>query len=341
MAKNSLFLFATAAILLVTALAVTVLVIHPAVGSAPQIHTNYTLNVSNYTVHARLILNGQPITRRWGGIRGVVHVDRAPEEGEPAVRTGSLLMTCFDLTPFIVDERNTGHLTIEAPSSGLLWGNHTITVPGLGGAVYRLVIDEQDASIFAHAATLRTGAGINPQGLTAIFRLPIPRPSLELEQAPSDNLSVLNQRDFEFTASVPVRWRWQDADDIGDLTPADREAILAAIAELGDAYARRDWQAVKSLCVTWWHSKQAPRGMLDVSAIFDRITRVVQRYEDYTVLVAPPETIRFDAGSKVVQAFVEELAFRGFWGTKYAYFAGDWGNSNFALSHRHKGTTRN
>jgi len=304
-AKSSLFIVAATATLLVTALAATVLLIYPAGGSVPYIHTNYTLNVSNPTVHVRLILNGQPITRRWGGIRGVVHVDRAPEEGAPAVRTSSLLMTYFDLTPFIVDGRNTGCLTVEAPSSGFVWaGSHTATLRTPDVAVYRLVVDEEDVAIFAHAAPLKTGVGINPQGLTIIFRLPIPRPSLE--QTPSDNLSVLNQRDFEFTASVPVRWRWQDADDIGDLTPADREAILAAIAKLGDAYTRRDWQAVKSLCITWWHGKQAPRGMLDVPAIFDQITGEVQRYDDYTVAVASPETVHFETGSKVVQAFVEK-----------------------------------
>ena len=43
----------------------------------------------------------------------------------------------------------------------------------------------------------------------------------------------------------------------------------------------------------------------------------------------------------IVTIILIMLAFRGFWGTKYAYFAGDWGNSNFALSHRRKGTTRN
>jgi len=213
-------------------------------------------------------------------------------------------MTSFDTTPFVVDGKNTASITIEAnPSStSVIYGTHTITFPAKE-LTYQIEMKDQDASLFAHDFILHSCQPVRPDALRLVCSLAIPVPN------PADNRPLSARRSekhFEFAAQVPVRWRWQDADDVGDLGPQDRAAIQAIINELAEAYRRRNWKAVKTTCVTWWIGSRPPANMAREDRRFDIIARFLDTCKDYTVFMVPAESLRFDSGSKIVRVYAED-----------------------------------
>ena len=109
---------------------------------------------------------------------------------------------------------------------------------------------------------------------------------------------------FEFKASVPARWTWQDADDIGQLTDADKQEILAVVSQVAAAYRRKDWKAVRSMPLGMWPGGQGTGlgpGPPDAEARAEKFFKKIFAHPDYTVEVAAAEDIRFAAGSKLVQ----------------------------------------
>jgi len=119
---------------------------------------------------------------------------------------------------------------------------------------------------------------------------------------------------FEFTADIPFRWTWQDADDLGELRAEDRKAILEKFGHIADAHRAKDWETLKSSQVFAWDTDVPPPGVMcppdlaihELMKEEGRISTVIGNYEDYTVKVAPADSIRFAAGSKIVRIFVEE-----------------------------------
>jgi hypothetical protein len=49
------------------------------------------------------------------------------------------------------------------------------------------------------------------------------------------------EREFTFDAHVPIRWTWQDADAVGEISESDRTAILAQVNGVYNAIRSHDW----------------------------------------------------------------------------------------------------
>lgn len=114
------------------------------------------------------------------------------------------------------------------------------------------------------------------------------------------------QADFEFTASVPVRWLWQDADDLAELTDEDRSQIFGIYEQVKEAFRRKDWRGLRQLC------SPASRGLFatelrvgkDGAAVWDMLEKLgteVSGYDDYSVSALLPEDIGVEHGSKIVR----------------------------------------
>jgi len=116
---------------------------------------------------------------------------------------------------------------------------------------------------------------------------------------------------FTFQASMPFRWIWQDAEDIGRLTETDRKAILTYIEDLAMDYRKYDWKAIEAKRLNQYSEKVSQEtvfgpGVEQCMQSAEDITEIVERYEDYTVAVAPEDKIKFAAGTKVVRVYVDE-----------------------------------
>ena len=107
----------------------------------------------------------------------------------------------------------------------------------------------------------------------------------------------------EFRADVPIRWGWQDADDINALTDADRDAIWKIVKQYADTLKSRDRKALDSLL-----SARVPLHP-GKAVLQDRVMTAFEevcKYEDYTVTIVPRDKARFTVGSKVVTVFDDE-----------------------------------
>jgi hypothetical protein len=115
--------------------------------------------------------------------------------------------------------------------------------------------------------------------------------------------------ELTFRASVPVRWRWQDGEDVSNLTQEDGKAILALINQAVDLYRNRDWKGLQALRASAWAGDRPPEEVLGSDLLEGRrkgldLMATVGQYDDYTVTVAPPESFLMLPGSRVVMVCV-------------------------------------
>lgn len=110
------------------------------------------------------------------------------------------------------------------------------------------------------------------------------------------------EREFTFSATMPIRWRWQDADDVGKLTETDRAEMLTLMESIAAAYRSRRVDSIREACLPWWpgDNQLLVRGarMEEVGA---EQAQAVFAASDYQVSVTRSEDLEFQAGSKLVR----------------------------------------
>jgi hypothetical protein len=111
--------------------------------------------------------------------------------------------------------------------------------------------------------------------------------------------------DFEFTARVPFRWVWQDAQDVGELTDEDKQQIFAIMHRLEELFRQRDWRGVKRLCAG--SVAGAESGMIiDKTGntcwdLFEKMETDISGYGDYAVFALKQDDVALATGSKIVR----------------------------------------
>lgn len=143
---------------------------------------------------------------------------------------------------------------------------------------------------------LTRATGPKPENFEHVGQVDEPRPA-------GDHI----ERELKFQAVVPLRWTWQAADDVGELTEADRQAIVGWIAELADALQAKDAAKVKArveATPNFWPElvplmpgQERPWPKTDINKMLDYLFA----FTDYTVTAAPADEVQLLAGSKVVR----------------------------------------
>lgn len=119
---------------------------------------------------------------------------------------------------------------------------------------------------------------------------------------PNETGSELINESFTFTASVPLRWKWQNADDLGDLSAQDRTDILALFHQLADAIRRYDAKQVRSLFADWQEGP-SPRVQGEDVELSDPWDTNMDLLRGNPVFVTADSELQFILGSKVVMLF--------------------------------------
>ena len=147
---------------------------------------------------------------------------------------------------------------------------------------------------------------------------------LSLEEAPI-------HATFQFRASMPCRWTWQDADEISELSKEDRDGIRKLIGHTANVFRMKSIDSLTRLHEENVNfgpdqfpllSGQAPPPILQeqetVKRVFD--------YPDYTVTTVPSERIRFDVGSRIVRVWADgqEWVIRAGKPPDYKSISGEW-----------------
>lgn len=187
--------------------------------------------------------------------------------GQPSVQIESHAIL-MDITPFVVDGHNAGSLRIELLETA-------------GGVDPRLLVDDIAISrMTEEGSTVLASAG-----------------------ACQFDDSDVCELDFEFEASVPLRWRWQDADGITALTAADRQSMLSLLEARYQLYRQHDVKALRRLDTPWQKEggfPVPPIWQVEPDVVWDG----VQRYLDAnspTVSRAANDDIAFTKGTKLVR----------------------------------------
>ena len=131
---------------------------------------------------------------------------------------------------------------------------------------------------------------------------------------PDGSEKELLQDEFGFDASVPIRWRWQDADDIDNLSEQDRTDILDMFRRLVTAYKSYDKDVIIPLFSPWWYSRPTLAGNdLPPGDIHEYCKTATDLVRGYELFVAPEEEIVLVAGTKIVMMYRPgtELQFSG------------------------------
>lgn len=107
-----------------------------------------------------------------------------------------------------------------------------------------------------------------------------------------------------FEATVPVRWTWQDAEDLADLSPDDEAAILLGLQAFADLAAKGDFAACRRHQHPWL-SADPPRGLLAENRIW-QMKELAERERQFIkgltqATVCPREEVDFYAGTRVVR----------------------------------------
>lgn len=107
------------------------------------------------------------------------------------------------------------------------------------------------------------------------------------------------------TASVPLRWRWQDADDLVELSQSDRDAMIDVFHRFAEAYKAFDADAICALCITGYPGNRPPLlgGEGHTQNLRQAIKSNIEILRNCELIVTPDEEIRFAAGTKVVMMF--------------------------------------
>jgi hypothetical protein len=114
---------------------------------------------------------------------------------------------------------------------------------------------------------------------------------------------------FEVTAEVPLRWTWQDAEDIGTLSDEDRAGILTEFEKFVSACRSAKPGESRKVFTNWFPGTKAPDCPLyykvDAQAMAEAEKSIVS-HADYEVAVPRREDLRFRTGQKIVQLTVRD-----------------------------------
>jgi hypothetical protein len=106
---------------------------------------------------------------------------------------------------------------------------------------------------------------------------------------------------FEFDAAVPVRWTWQETEDLGTLTAEDDQALREAVVGIIEDYKRRDFKAIEAGRLPPYVGNTPLEEVLGPQVESGRkAVEAVSQYDDYTVTALAPVRLRCFAGTKVV-----------------------------------------
>jgi hypothetical protein len=108
-----------------------------------------------------------------------------------------------------------------------------------------------------------------------------------------------------FSATVPLRWIWQDADELGELSPADKSQVLALYEKLAASYRAKDLVAASALLDCWWIGERptiagnttSHRGRAESS---ENHARAISQAE---IVTLPQQHLTFSTGSRIVMLF--------------------------------------
>jgi hypothetical protein len=122
---------------------------------------------------------------------------------------------------------------------------------------------------------------------------------------PKGDSRQIVEESFTFTAKVPLRWRWQDADDLGTLSEQDRTVILVRFNHLASAMKAYDAGAVRSLFSKWRDgppTKVAGQN-LPPEVYADPWDQNMDLLRGNPVFVAAEQEMKLAAGTKIVMLF--------------------------------------
>jgi hypothetical protein len=106
---------------------------------------------------------------------------------------------------------------------------------------------------------------------------------------------------IEFDAAVPVRWTWEETEDLGALTAEDDAALRQAVAGIIEDYRRRDFKAIEAKRLPPYVGNAKLEDVFGPQVESGRKTvEAVSQYDDYTVTALAPDRLRCFTGSKVV-----------------------------------------
>lgn len=117
------------------------------------------------------------------------------------------------------------------------------------------------------------------------------------------------ERTIEFTAKMPTRWRWQDADEIVSISESDKKHILSLIHSLSVAYKSGSADKARRLASAW---SDGPRPWL----YYEGSTQFAPKYSlendlvarsDVDVQIVNDDGLEFNTGNRLVRVRAKGL----------------------------------